>query len=104
MTKNEFRFKILGELEAVKERVSLFGYIANTDEEGDLYGVQFTNDGQVTETGIRFYDDTYQFHGSAFMVNRWYSEVNTIMNSNSLDGGCLVRINHTLGTSTTMIF
>ena len=104
MTKNEFRFKILGELEAVKEKRALFGYITNTDEEGDLYGVQFTNDGQVTETGIRFYEDTYQFYGSAFMVNRWYSEVNTIMNANSLDGGCLVRINHTLGTSTTMIF
>ncbi len=104
MTRNEFRFKILGELEAVKERVSLFGYITNTNEEGDLYGVQFTNDGQVTETGIRFYEDTYQFYGPAFMVNRWYSEVNNIMNASSLTGERLVRINHSLGTNTTIFF
>jgi hypothetical protein len=104
MTKEEFKFRVLAEMEAVKEKKATFGYITNTSEEGELYGVQFTKDGEITQRGIRFYDDAYQFYGDGFCMNRWYSEVNSIMNANSLAGEFLVRIHHTLGTNITMFF
>ena len=104
MTRNEFRFKVLGELEAVQERKLSFGYITDTSEAGDLYGVQFTENGKVTKAGIRFYEDTYQCYNAGFSTNRWYTEVNSIMNASSLAGEYLVRINHSLGTNTTIFF
>ena len=104
MTRNEFRFRVLAELECIKSERDSFGYIINTDEEGDLYGVQFTENGVVTKAGIRFYEDTYQFYGAGFSTDRWYSSVNSIMNATSIAGEYLIRINHLLGTNTTMFF
>ena len=98
MTRNEFRFRVLAEMEALKTKKDTIEYIQCMSEEKDLYAVMFKSDGVLTETDIRFYGESFQVNvGNYLSATRWYDEVVAVTFSASI-GEYFLTISLTGGT------
>lgn len=105
MTKNEFRFRVLATMEALKAKKDTIDYIQCLSEEKDLYAVMFKEDGVLTETNIRFYGENFQVNAGMYLsVLRWYDEVVAVTFSASIGGGYFLTISLTGGTSIILRF
>lgn len=98
MTRNEFRYRVLAEMEALKVKKDTIECIQCMSEEKDLYSVIFKSDGVLTETNIRFYSESFQVNAGMYLsAIRWYDEIVAVTSSASV-GEYSLTINLTSGT------
>lgn len=104
MSRDEFRFRILAEMEALKVKKATIECIRCVSEEEALYAVLFKSDGELTGTNIRFYDESFQVNAGKYLsASRWYNEVVAVTHSASI-GEYFLTISLTGGTRLTLRF